>query len=202
MTAGNCNIFLIFTVYLSFIFLQSHGFGVIQPRNRTVNPDGSVSIGCEHDADVDSVEDVRLNVISPTDRPIMLCQKGKKDCENMTMHQESAHKWLFILLNVGPEAMSVRYECEFTVNEDDFDIQRKGTPTELLPPQKEAACLLPPSPSPCPQAPQSLELFWILIALLALMFLCSCVVISFYIRLRCSKREAENSTYVEMRKAP
>jgi len=49
------------------------------------------------------------------------------------MHQESAHKWLFILLNVGPEAMSVRYECEFTVNEDDLDIQRKGTPTELLP---------------------------------------------------------------------
>ncbi|XP_034418392.1 uncharacterized protein LOC117751007 isoform X2 [Cyclopterus lumpus] len=198
MTAGSCNIFIVFTVYLSSIFLQSHGFEVIQPQNRTVNPDRSASIRCEHDANADSVADVRLNAISPTDKPRMLCQKGKKNCENTAMYQESPQQWLFVLLNIGPEAMTVKYECEVTVNEGDLDIQRKGTPTQLLPGQQEAACLLQPSPSPCPQAPHSPQLFWILIGLLALMFLCSCVISSFYIRLRCSNGEPENSTYVEM----
>ncbi len=44
---------------------HSSGFEVIQPQNRTVNPDGSVTISCEHTENVSSVEDVRLNVMSP-----------------------------------------------------------------------------------------------------------------------------------------
>ncbi|XP_077937345.1 uncharacterized protein LOC144383520 isoform X2 [Gasterosteus aculeatus] len=112
------------------------------------------------------------------------------------MLQENPQKWLFIMLNIGPEAMTVKYECEFTVNEDDIDKTRKGTPSELLP---KVACLAQPSPS---SRPPSLEIFWIAIGLLALMFLYSCVITSFYIRLRCSNGEAGNTTYVEMRKAP
>ncbi|XP_031729310.1 uncharacterized protein LOC116397734 [Anarrhichthys ocellatus] len=195
-------IFIIFTIYLSCIFHRSHGFEVIQPENRTVNPDGSASISCEHTANVNSVEDVRLNVISLTDKPRLLCQKGKKYCKNISMHEENPHKWLFIMLNIGPEAMTKKYECGFTVRTDDLDHTETGTPTKLLPGQKEAACIRQPSPPPCPQFPQPPQLFWIVIGLLALMFLYSCVITSFFIRLRCSNREARNSTYVEMRKAP
>nr|XP_040058482.1 uncharacterized protein LOC120834510 isoform X2 [Gasterosteus aculeatus aculeatus] len=178
------NIFIIFTIPLSCLLHRSHSFEVIQPQNRTVNPDGSVSISCEHTANVGSVEDVRLNAISETDRhkPTVLCQKGRKDCKNITMLQENPQKWLFIMLNIGPEAMTVKYQCEFTVNEDDIHKTRMGTPSELLP---KAACLAQPSPSSRPPSPSlSLEIFWIAIGLLALMFLYSCVIPSFYIRLR------------------
>ncbi|XP_077946709.1 uncharacterized protein LOC120834510 isoform X2 [Gasterosteus aculeatus] len=173
------NIFIIFTIPLSCLLHRSHSFEVIQPQNRTVNPDGSVSISCEHTAKVSSVEDVRLNAISETDRPKLLCQKRRKDCKNITMLKVNPQKWLFIMLNIGPEAMTMKYECEFTVNEDDIHKTRKGTPSELLPSQKEVACLA----SSRPRSP-SLEIFWIAIGLLALMFLYSCVITSFYIRLR------------------
>ncbi|XP_077946713.1 uncharacterized protein LOC120834510 isoform X6 [Gasterosteus aculeatus] len=176
------NIFIIFTIPLSCLLHRSHSFEVIQPQNRTVNPDGSVSISCEHTAKVSSVEDVRLNAISETDRPKLLCQKRRKDCKNITMLKVNPQKWLFIMLNIGPEAMTMKYECEFTVNEDDIHKTRKGTPSELLP---NAACLAQPSPSSHPRSrSQSLETFWIAIGLLALMFLYSCVITSFYIRLR------------------
>ncbi|KAM8855028.1 uncharacterized protein AB9W97_020108 isoform 2-T2 [Spinachia spinachia] len=173
------NIFIICTIPLGLILQRSYGFKVIQPQNGTVNPDGSASISCEHTANVSSVKDVRLNALSVTDKATLLCQKGRRDCKNIAMLQENPQKWLFILLHIGPEAMSVKYEC-----------------------QKEAACLAPPSPSSRPQSPRSLGTFWIAIGLLALMSLYSCVITSVYIRLRCSNREAGNSTYVEMRKAP
>lgn len=38
------------------------GFGVIQPQNLTVTP--SATISCEHNANVKSVKDIRLNAIS------------------------------------------------------------------------------------------------------------------------------------------
>ncbi|KAM8855027.1 uncharacterized protein AB9W97_020108 isoform 1-T1 [Spinachia spinachia] len=196
------NIFIICTIPLGLILQRSYGFKVIQPQNGTVNPDGSASISCEHTANVSSVKDVRLNALSVTDKATLLCQKGRRDCKNIAMLQENPQKWLFILLHIGPEAMSVKYECEFTVKEDELDLTKTGTPTELLPSQKEAACLAPPSPSSRPQSPRSLGTFWIAIGLLALMSLYSCVITSVYIRLRCSNREAGNSTYVEMRKAP
>ncbi|XP_037343551.2 uncharacterized protein LOC119228299 [Pungitius pungitius] len=196
------NIFIIFTIPLGCILHRSHGFKVIQPQYRSVNPDGSASISCEHTANASSVEDVRLSALSVTNKASLLCQKGRTDCENIAMLRASPQKWLFILLNIGPEAMAVKYQCVFTVKKDNLDLTRTGTPTQLLPSQKEAACLNQPSPSSPPPSPPSLETFWIAIGLLALMFLYSCVITSFYIRLRCSKDEAGNSTYVEMRKAP
>lgn len=207
MTACIFNTFLIFTTYLNFIFHTSHGFEVIQPKSRTINPDGSVSISCEHTANVSSVEDVRLNAIPITGNPSLLCQKKQKDCKNITMHEENPKKWLFIILNIGPEAMNMKYECEFTVKKDDIDFTKTGAPTVLQRGQKEA----PGIPHPThPPPSQSQQLRWILIGLLALTLLYSCVITSFYIRLRvcltatftCSSRDPENSTYVEMRKAP
>ncbi|XP_037644813.1 uncharacterized protein LOC119499732 [Sebastes umbrosus] len=203
MTAYSFNIFIIFVIHLSFIFHRSHGghFEVIQPQNRTVNQNGSASISCEHTADVtNSVKDVRLNGISLTDKPRLLCQMEKKDCKNITMHQESLQKWLFIILNIGPEAMKMTYQCEFTVKIGDIDHDVKGKPTILLPGQKETICA--PQPPPPPPPPQSHQLRWILIGLLALMLLYSCVITFFYIILRCRNKDPENSIYVEMRKAP
>ncbi|XP_029315356.1 uncharacterized protein LOC115026617 [Cottoperca gobio] len=204
MTACSFNIYIIFTTYLSFIFYPSHGFEVIQPQKRTVNADLSASISCEHTADVNSVEDVRLNSKSSTNKYRLLCQKGKTDCKNIIMHQENPKKWLFILLNIGPEAMNMTYECEFTVIKDDLDLTKTGKPTVLLPGQKEVACApLPPPPAPPPPPPPPPhQLRWILIGVLALMFLYSCVITSIYIILKCSNTDPENSTYVEMRKAP
>ncbi|XP_044073802.1 protein cappuccino-like isoform X1 [Siniperca chuatsi] len=202
MTACSFNIFIIFTIYLSFIFHPSHGFEVIQPRNRTVNPDGSVSISCEHTANTNSVIDVRLYGIYRTDKTV-LCQKGMINCSNIVMHQENPKKWHFIILNSGSEAMNSTYQCEFTVKKDDLDSTKSGNPTILLPGQKEVVCVRPPPPpNPPPPPPPPPPPLWILIGLLALMFLYSCVITFFYIRLRYNNKDPENSTYVEMRNVP
>ncbi|KAK1902776.1 Complement receptor type 2 [Dissostichus eleginoides] len=197
MTA--CSFFIIFTIYLTFIFHPSHGFEVIQPQNLTVNL--SATISCEHNANVKSVKDVRLNTISQTDKSTMLCQKGMKECKDIIMLQKNPNKWLFILLNIEPEAMKMKYECEFTVEERGLDKTKSGDATILLPGQKEVTCAPQPQP-PSPPSPPSHLLSWILIGLLALMFLYSCLITAFYIRLTCSDTDPENSTYVEMRKAP
>ncbi|XP_078118675.1 uncharacterized protein LOC144525587 isoform X1 [Sander vitreus] len=199
MTACSFNIFIKFTIYLGFILQSSHGFEVIQPPSRTVNPDGSASVTCEHNADVKTVEDVGLRAMSLTNSldKHLLCRKGKKDCKNITMLEENPNKWLFVILNIGPQAMNMKYECEFTVKINDLDFTKTGTPTILLPGQEEAPCV--PHPT---LLPASHQLRWILIGLLALFFLYCCVITSFYINLRCCNREPENCTYVEMRKAP
>ncbi|KAI9534529.1 hypothetical protein NQZ68_012762 [Dissostichus eleginoides] len=111
-----------------------------------------------------------------------------KDCKDIIMHRKDTKKWLFILFNIGPEAMKMKYECEFTVEEGVLDNSESG---------KEVTCAPPP-----PSSPPSHSLSWILIGLLALMFLYSCLITAFYIRLTCSATDPENSTYVEMRKAP
>ncbi|KAF1382932.1 hypothetical protein PFLUV_G00148960 [Perca fluviatilis] len=197
MTACSFNI-INFTIYLGFILQSSHGFEVIQPQSRTVNPDESASVTCEHNADVQTVEDVGLYAIPLTDISArqLLCRKGKKDCKNITMLEENPKKWLFVILNIGPQEMNKKYVCEFTVKINDLDKTKRGTPTILLPGRKEVPCV--PHPTP----PASHQLRWIMIGLLALIFLYSCVITSFYISLRCCTREPENCTYVEMRKAP
>lgn len=63
----------------------------------------------------------------------LLCQKGKDDCENIIMHLENPNKCLFIILNIGPEAMKMKYQCEFTVKENGLDRTETGAPTTLLP---------------------------------------------------------------------
>ncbi|XP_071339078.1 uncharacterized protein [Trachinotus anak] len=205
MTACSFNFFILLTVYLSLIFHPSHGFMVIQPQYQTVNPDGSASISCEHTANVSSVADVRLTSISlnPSERSV-LCQKGKKDCKNITMYRENPNKYLFILLNIGPEAMNMTYECEFTVTKGRLDYTNNGRPTTLRAGLSTGQNKTEDWVPRLPQPPHCYELIWIPIGLLVLIFLYSCVITSVYIKLRVTKTnsELENSTYVEMRKAP
>ncbi|XP_042282672.1 uncharacterized protein LOC121907275 [Thunnus maccoyii] len=199
MTSCTINILIVFTIYLGFVLFPSNGFKVIQPQSQTVNPDGSALISCEHNANGSTVVDVRLNNVSLTgSTQSVLCQKGqKKYCKNIVMYPENHNKYLFIILNIEEEAMNILYECEITVEKEDLDFTERGTPTRLLPGQRETKYV----PHPPPPA-QSHLLWWMLIGLLALMFLYSCVITSFYIKLRISSNDPENSTYVEMRKGP
>lgn len=48
------------------------------------------------------------------------------------MYQGIADKWLFIIFNIGPEAMNILYECEFTVLINHIDQIGRGKPTKLL----------------------------------------------------------------------
>ncbi|XP_026151644.1 uncharacterized protein LOC113123649 isoform X2 [Mastacembelus armatus] len=202
MRSSSFNIF-IYTVFLGFIFQLSHGFEVIQPQNRTVSPDGLASISCEHTAYGKSVQDVRLNLLpsSRNSKKTILCQKGKNECKNIFMHMENSTKYLFILFNTGPEAMDVLYECEVTVGDGDVHHTEKGRPTKLLPGNN--SCTSSHQPPINPSSPHWSDLLmWILIGLLGLMLLSICVILFFYIRLRNKNKAHENSTYVEMRKAP
>ncbi|KAM3608387.1 uncharacterized protein V6R79_024260 [Siganus canaliculatus] len=202
MTVHSFHIFTIFCVYLSFIQHSSHGFKVIQPQNRTITSDGVASILCEHTANVTSVEDFRLNSLALEGEPrrTLLCQKGMKPCEKVVMIQEHPEsRCLFILHNIGPEDMKLKYECEVTVNINDFHRTVSGTPTILLPGEKEGVCICPPPP---PSQPVPEQVRWILVGVLALVVLYSCVITSFCIRLKVNASCPENSTYVVMRKAP
>ncbi|KAF3694492.1 hypothetical protein EXN66_Car010168 [Channa argus] len=210
---------IIITIYLSL----SYGFKVIQPQNRTVDPDGLVSISCEHNANVTSLIDVRLNRISLRDnKRTLLCQKAMHGCENVLIHSNNPQKWLFILLNVGQEAMNTLYECEFTLVENDLHETETGEPTRLLQGQQEPDQDCAPA-SQLPLAWQCGQQIWILIGVMALMFLCICVMACLYVKLRhttgseqlCesglpqtapppqhrSNEEPENCIYVEMKKA-
>nr|XP_020477369.1 uncharacterized protein LOC109972688 [Monopterus albus]XP_020477370.1 uncharacterized protein LOC109972688 [Monopterus albus]XP_020477371.1 uncharacterized protein LOC109972688 [Monopterus albus] len=203
MTSSSSNIFIIFTIFLSFIFHSSQDFEVIQPPNRMVNTDGVALISCEHTANVSSVEDVRLSSISQTNTSKLLCQKGTEDCKNIFMHLENPKKCLFILYNIGPEDMDMSYECEFTININDLHYTKRGTPTRLLQDQKEVERDRVTCPQPPPPPLQSDYFRWILIGLLVLMFLCFCVIISVLcVKVRNRNKDPENCTYVEMRKAP
>ncbi|KAJ4922036.1 hypothetical protein JOQ06_021478 [Pogonophryne albipinna] len=124
----------------------------------------------------------------------MLCQKGMQVCKDVIMVPQNT-KWLFNLQNIGPEAMKMKYECGFTVEEGVLDKTKSGKVTILLSGQKEVTCAPQPTSSP-PSSPPSDLLSWILIGLLALMFLYSCLITAFYIRLMCSDTDPENTTYV------
>ncbi|KAM7406962.1 hypothetical protein PAMA_002932 [Pampus argenteus] len=131
----------------------------------------------------------------------MLCQKGMKDCKNIAMYPVNANKYIFIILDVGKEAMNMLYECEFTVKKDDLDYTNNGSPTRLLSGQKESKGVYPYGPRiPPPAQPHLFR--WILTCLLAVMIIYSCVITLFYCRLRRSSRDPENSLYVVMRNGP
>ncbi|XP_030614651.1 uncharacterized protein LOC115801085 [Archocentrus centrarchus] len=186
-------------LYVSIVFNPSHGFDVNQPQNKIINPDKTVSISCEHTADPNSVLDVRLNKVRANRS--LLCQKGMDNCKNIIMYNETSDqdKWIFILFNLGPDAMTFEYECEVTAKENDIDNTKRGTPTKLLALQTQGQ---PAEPTPLPPSLQSHHLTWILIGLLTLMFVYSCVITSFYMRLMNTSKDCENATYVEMRNVP
>lgn len=187
----------IFTIVFaaSFTLHPGHGFQVIQPHNQTVNADGTASITCQHTANVSRVEDVQLNSLPLTGKLShrLLCQKGMKDCEGVVLHEDGPNTYLFIILNVGPQAMNLKYECEFTIKVNDVDYTKKGTPTILIAGEREACEHRPTCPA------QSHLLLWIVIGVLALMVLYSCAITTAYIGQRFTNKGPENSVYVEMR---
>ncbi|XP_053296258.1 uncharacterized protein LOC128456195 isoform X2 [Pleuronectes platessa] len=210
-------IFNIFIIFISTVYLSCHqsigspsqwsDFNVTQPEHQTVNQDGVASISCEHDAPVSSILDVRLNRVSQG-QTSMLCQKGEKNCKDIFMYPQYPNKCLFIILNLRPEDMDATYQCEFTVKKDGIEKTKTGTPTRLRP---EGDCIPPPPPPPSPPPPppprpQPHDLTWMLIGLMALFLLYGCVITCVFIRLRVTNQnhrlDHENSTYVEMRKAP
>ncbi|XP_047227303.1 uncharacterized protein LOC124871785 isoform X2 [Girardinichthys multiradiatus] len=157
-------------------------FAVIQHQFQTA------SISCEHDAEGFPVKDVQLYRIPQTGQEVMLCRKGQDFCRDIDKYPHNPRKFVFILLNVGPEAMDFTYQCAITVAVGNTDYTERGTPIKL---QQEK------------DSPSSNELTWILIGLLALVFFYSCVITCLYVRLTVTiwknSRASENSTYVEMK---
>ncbi|KAM9341885.1 uncharacterized protein KZ484_014567 [Pholidichthys leucotaenia] len=194
--------------FISFIISSTYEFRVIQPQSQTVNPDGWVSISCEHTAQVtaSNVRDVQLKEYRDG-KFSRICQRGRQSsCKNVLMYEKNSSSYIFIMFNIGPKEMNSTYVCEVTVVMDQIDKTKTGTPTTLLQSTKcEKMAVHPCATAAPPLPPQSNPLQWILVAGLALMVLYSCVITSFYIRLMNINKEnptSENSTYVEMRKAP
>ncbi|XP_060909671.1 uncharacterized protein LOC132986958 [Labrus mixtus] len=195
---------IIFSIYLSVVLHLSQGYEVIQPQTRTVNPDRSASITCEHTANVNSVIDVRLNSISP--KPQTLCQLGASRCEDIVIYEEKHNKYIFLIFNIGPEAMKIKYVCDFTLNINNIHTAEVGKPTTLLEGQKEEGQKgeAESKPKPQPGSDEWTLLEFILIGLLLPTLLYSCIITFFYFRmcLTSNTSDPENSMYVEMRKAP
>ncbi|XP_071757552.2 uncharacterized protein LOC139913437 isoform X2 [Centroberyx gerrardi] len=202
MAAGIINMTIIILIITACLVLDpTDGFEVIQPGNQTVNRNVSASVRCEHTEDHRIIEDVRLNRLSVEGRSIA-CRWGVIACPNIIGYKENLNTYVFILLNVGAEDMTCTYECEVTAKKGDLYETRRGTPTRLLPGPNEASPSPSPPPSPPPPPPPLLQLWWILIGLLALMFLYSCAITAIYIRLRVTHSQELNDsqTYVEMQR--
>ncbi|MED6243149.1 hypothetical protein ATANTOWER_015692 [Ataeniobius toweri] len=144
-------------------------FTVIQRQLQDVNKNQTASISCEHDAEGFPIQDVQLYRITHTGQEVMLCRKGQDFCGNIAKYPHNPRKFVFILLNVGPEAMDFTYQCAITVAVGNTDYTERGTPIKLQQDEKDS--------------PSSNELTWILIGLLALVFFYSCVITCLYVRL-------------------
>ncbi|XP_061580094.1 uncharacterized protein LOC133446188 [Cololabis saira] len=215
MSFWSFNIFIIFT--FEFICHLSHGLTVNQTAFKIVNRDRSVSIECAYDEPDELLLDVRLTRLTESSKE-MLCQKEKKDCKNVFMHKERPREYRFILLNLSEKEMRHTYECEVTVRKNDLHDTKTGAGTRLRPASWESstetvdrttpsqgheANRTEPGGTCAPSHPPEIQLLsWILIGLLALTFLYSCVISCCYIRHLTCNNDCENSTYVEMRKAP
>lgn len=191
-------------IYLSLILQPSTGYDVFQPETRTVYPDGSAIISCEHNANVSSVIDARLSSVA-AGRTRLLCQLLQTDCKDVVMYQRSTHKFLFILLEIRSAALSMRYQCQFTVELDRKHVTKTGDLITLLPHspgQEEVESR--PQPSPRSDEHRWTLLEFVLLGLLAPTLLYSCVVTWYHLRQRgrLNINNPENATYVEMRKAP
>ncbi|KAM9709700.1 uncharacterized protein ACNS7B_023911 [Menidia menidia] len=191
---------LLLLVWSSVCWSLSPGFQVIQPPRRTLNADRSASISCKHTAPGGRVRDVRLY-----SRGELLCQRGQSRCNDTLLYQESADSFVFVLLNLGPEAAGRTFHCQLTLEIDHVDFTQRGEGTTLDQNEEPQTGvdgrggLCPPGPLP----PLLSDLVkWLLIGGLALLFLYGCVITHLYVRLQSRNRDAEDSTYVEMRKAP
>ncbi|XP_011488288.1 uncharacterized protein LOC105356863 [Oryzias latipes] len=194
-----------FILRVVFIAHMSHGFVVIQSLLYNVYPNQSAIIGCEHTGQSGNVEDFRLYSISGNNKKL-LCQKGSSNCANV-FYQASLNKTVFLLVNIGEEAMQLSYQCEFTLSHGGLFYTATGKPSKLQVIHVDEAgksyTLLPKTQTAAPPPNEQISvLMWILIGLLLSTLLYSSFVTCCYIRLMRSKQDIENPTYVEMRKGP
>ncbi|RVE57784.1 hypothetical protein OJAV_G00202810 [Oryzias javanicus] len=195
-----------YVLMVIFIAQMSHGYKVTQSLFQNFYPNQSAIIVCEHSAQSERVEDFRLHSVSGTNKTI-LCQKGSPNCKNI-FYQALSKKVIFLLLNIGEEAMQVSYQCEFILQINQLYSSSFGEPIKLQPAQKETrreSAMSPPplSPShpPLPHKTEDLLLMWILTGLLVFTLLYSSFVTCCCIRLMRSDQDGGNPIYVEMRKS-
>uniref|UniRef100_A0A096MBU7 Immunoglobulin V-set domain-containing protein n=1 Tax=Poecilia formosa TaxID=48698 RepID=A0A096MBU7_POEFO len=187
------NIFIFNLFFLTPVFVFSYDFKVIQPKVQHVNPDQTASISCEHDSRGSKLMDVRLYRISQNGKEEMLCQKGAS-CKDVNLTLSST-KSVFTLQNIGPEAIRAAYQCEITVEYNDVDYTKRGTKTTLVYANRAMQLKVPSeSEMDCSPLDESV-LGWILIGLLALMFLYSCIITCLYIKRTATIWEESNNTF-------
>ncbi|KAK6315496.1 uncharacterized protein si:ch211-67e16.3 [Coregonus clupeaformis] len=183
-----------------------HVFQVTQPVTQTVNPDGTVSITCNHtDPKEDFVIDARLNRLKNSDVS-MVCQVNNTQVADCTSMKVTWNQYKFTLHNLKAEDISDLFQCEFSISSPipmkPIRTVRGKTFTKLLPGLAGDAAV-PVCPSPAPESPEAeliVQLKWIVIGLSTFLCLYSFTITFFYIRLRVMRSEElyDSLTYVPM----
>ncbi|XP_045560882.1 uncharacterized protein si:ch211-67e16.3 isoform X1 [Salmo salar] len=186
------------------LLCPSHGIQVMQPVNRTLNPDGTVSITCSHtNPDGLFVIDARLNRLNNSD-VTMVCQVNNSQMADCTYMKVSRNQYKFTLHNLKADDISGLFQCEFSLSSAITMKPIKtvvGNPsTKLLPGLAgDAPSPLPPLPA-SPEAELIDQLKWIVIGLSVFLCFYSFTITFFYIRLRVLRSEElyDSLTYVPM----
>ncbi|XP_064875741.1 uncharacterized protein si:ch211-67e16.3 isoform X2 [Oncorhynchus nerka] len=213
--------------WLFTLLCPSHEVQVMQPENRTLNPNGTVSITCSHiDTGELFVIDARLNRLNDAD-VTMVCQVNNSHMADCTYMKVTWNQYKFTLHNLKAEDIGGLFQCEFslssTVTMKPIQTVTGKRATKLLPGLAGDAPVLV-CPSPLPESPESPEaepidqLKWIVIGLSVFLCFYSFTITFFYIRLRVLRSEELydsltyvpmqtgrgniNSTYMDMRKVP
>ncbi|XP_042162923.1 uncharacterized protein si:ch211-67e16.3 [Oncorhynchus tshawytscha] len=188
--------------WLFTLLCPSHEVQVMQPENRTLNPDGTVSITCSYtDTDELFVIDARLNRLNN-----MVCQVNNSHMADCTYMKVTWNQYKFTLHNLKAEDIGGLFQCEFslssTVTMKPIKTVKGKHATKLLPGLAgDAPVLVCPSPLPeSPEADLIDQLKWIVIGLSVLLCFYSFTITFFYIRLRVLRSEElyDSLTYVPM----
>ncbi|XP_070979159.1 uncharacterized protein [Oncorhynchus clarkii lewisi] len=177
---------------------------VMQPENRTLNPDGTVSITCSHtDTDELFVIDARLNRLNNSD-VTMVCQVNNSHMADCTYTKVTWNQYKFTLHNLKAEDICGLFQCEFSLSSvvTMKHIQTvKGKHSTKLLPGLAGDVLVCPSPLlESPEAELIDQLKWIVIGVSVFLCFYSFTITFFYIRLRVFRSEElyDSLTYVPM----
>ncbi|XP_035620936.1 uncharacterized protein si:ch211-67e16.3 isoform X2 [Oncorhynchus keta] len=189
--------------WLFILLCPSHEVQVMQPENRTLNPDGTVSITCSYiDTDELFVIDARLNRLNNAD-VTMVCQVNNSHVADCTYMKVTWNQYKFTLHNLKAEDIGSLFQCEFSLSSavtmEPIQTVTGKHATKLLP--GDARVLVCPSPLPeSPEAEPIDQLKWIVIGLSVFLCFYSFTITFFYIRLRVLRSEElyDSLTYVPM----
>nr|XP_046203620.1 uncharacterized protein si:ch211-67e16.3 [Oncorhynchus gorbuscha] len=197
--------------WLFTLLCPSHEVQVMQPENRTLNPDGTVSITCSH-IDTDQpitdellVIDARLNRLNNAG-VAMVCQVNNSHIADCTYMKVTWNQYKFTLHNLKAEDIGGLFQCEFSLSSavtmKPIQTVTGKHATKLLPGLAgDAPVLVCPSPLPeSPEAEPIDQLKWIVIGLSVFLCFYSFTITFFYSRLRVLRSEElyDSLTYVPM----